>query len=745
MKIPRNNRPQYLIGYGERLTHTTDATSGPPSPKALPYSPQEAAARLAPRLAGTVEALSALPRSACPNDEAVVMVTMHHEFLAKSFFPARLFSEFSLRPVGSRARKLTPEKWGRAPKKPLPETPETIELYVAGKRDRLRDWTRSIRREPHEELTRVEDIRALGELDRSSRIQAPQRSGLAVLEAALHTEGFTPDRLVALFAEHATGAKILDTLALEVPGMIFVPVEMDAAVSQQAAQFAFLRSLKPMPRLRPLPETSPTRSVGQRFQIASPQPLNPSMRIAVIDGGLPANHGLPGVRSFDAINIGPPAPKLLDHGIGVTGACLWGPIDPSAPLPAPYCAIDHYRVLDTNDLTGTDTNAFSVLRRVRDVLETGSYDIFNLSLGPDAPVDDGEVNVWTSTLDDLASDGTRLIVVAAGNNGEDPHPVCRVQAPADGVNCFGIGASDRRHATWKRAAYSAVGPGRRPGVKKPDVIAFGGSHEEAINVLRLRAGGHVLAEEMGTSFAAPIATRTAVGLRSAFGSHLQPLMLKCLLIHTADPREHPENEVGWGHIMPEQEIIECPPGCARVLYQGSLSPRKFLRAKLPVPPGLDGMLTVTATLCYATEVSAADPVNYTNSGVSIKFRPDSSDYNVDPETQRRSTYPATESFFKEGSYATEADMRIRERKWETVLHSTRTMRASGLNEAVFDLHFIPRLGSADHPNPAAIRYAMAITVQSKRHPDIYDRVLAAFPKLQALTPISLPIHHLPSS
>jgi subtilisin family serine protease len=747
MKGPIDRQPRYLIGQGEKLTVTTDAVFGPPGDKVLPYKPDVAAARLRPRLAATVAAVDALPVSACPGNKAVALVTMHHEFLAKSFFPAKLFAEFSLEAIGSRARQILPEAWGKRPKKMSADTvPETIELYVAGRRENLSGWARSLGQSHAEELVRIEDIRPLSALDQT-RVRAVTRTGSQLLEVALHSEGFSMESILAYFSRHVAplGGKVDVGFALETPGLIFVPLEIAAEALAEVARFSFLRTIRPITQLRTFPEAVPTRSAGQRYRLVSPGPLNPAMRIAVIDGGLPSNHGLPGVQHFDALNLGPAAPRYLDHGLGVTGACLWGPIDPGGTLPAPYCSIDHYRVLDQNDVGGAaDRNAFAVLRRVREVVETGSYDIINLSLGPNAPVDDGEVNVWTSTLDDLAADGQRLIVVAAGNNGEDPHPVCRVQAPSDGVNCFGVGASDRRAGAWKRASYSAKGPGRRPGLKKPDILAFGGSHEDALHVLRLRGGGYVLAEEMGTSFSAGLITRTATGVRAAFGSPLQPLTLKCLMVHTADPGIHDETEVGWGHVRPERQIITCPPGTARVVYQGQLNPRKFLRAKLPIPPGLDGEVKITATLCYATPVSAADPINYTNSGVSIRFRPDSTKFNED-ENGKPGAYPATAKFFQEGAYATEADARTLERKWETVLHASHSKRASGLHEPFFDLHFIPRLGAGDHPNPAPIRYAMVITVESKRHPDLYDRVLKAFPKLQALTPIMIPSAPLSSS
>lgn len=749
MKKLVDQRPRYLIGQGEKLTITTNATSGLPGDKKMPYDAATAAARLQPRLVRAVAEVGTLPASACPADKAITLVTMHHEFLAKSYFPAKLFAAHSLEAVGSRSRRLTPVAWGTTPKAakvPSPELPETIELYVSGRRANLDGWMRSLGQSVPEELVRIEDIRPLSALDQT-RIKSAKPAGRQLLEVALHSEGFSTEAILAHFAKHVRplDGKVETGFALETPGLVFVPLEIDAEALAAVGQFSFLRTVRPITRLRVFPESVPTRSVGQRYTLKSPAPLNPAMRVAVIDGGLPDNHGLPGVQHFDAIGLGPPAPRYLDHGLGVTGAFLWGPIDPAGPLPAPYCSVDHYRVLDQDDVgRAADKNAFAVLRRIREVVETGSYDIINLSLGPDAPVDDGEVNVWTSTLDDLAADGLRLIVVAAGNNGEDPHPVCRVQAPADGVNCLGVGSSDRRTKDWKRALYSAKGPGRRPGVKKPDLLAFGGSHEDALHVLRLRSGGHVLVEEMGTSYSAGLISRTATGMRAAFGTPLQPLTLKCLMVHTADPGIHPETEVGWGHVRPEAQIISCEPGTARVVYQGVLQPRKFLRAKLPIPPDLEGDVAITATVCYATKVSAADPINYTNSGVAIRFRPDASKFRED-ENGKPSKTAATAKFFQEDGYATETESRTLERKWETVLHATQTKRASGLHEPFFDLHFIPRLGSADHPSPEAIRYAMVITVQSKRHPDLYDRVLKAFPKLQALTPVMIPAGPLPSS
>lgn len=77
------------------------------------------------------------------------------------------------------------------------------------------------------------------------------------------------------------------------------------------------------------------------------------------------------------------------------------------------------------------------------------------------------------------SSGAVLAAVAVGNTGEMDRASgnARVQVPSDCVNSLGIGAADSSTADWRRAAYSSVGPGRSPGLIKPDVLSFGGGEK----------------------------------------------------------------------------------------------------------------------------------------------------------------------------------------------------------------------------------------------------------------------------
>ncbi|MCE1243651.1 S8 family serine peptidase [Oryzomicrobium sp.] len=179
------------------------------------------------------------------------------------------------------------------------------------------------------------------------------------------------------------------------------------------------------------------------------------------------------------------------------------------------------------------------------------------------------------------------MTVAAGNNGERDKDLGfdRIQVPADSVNALTVGASDRTTSEWARANYSARGPGRSPGRRKPDVLAFGGSGSEYFHVAVSDVAPRI-APNLGTSFASPLALRSAAGVSAFLGDDVHPLTIKALLIHSCEARDglHP-HDIGWGLVPSDlTEIITCGEGVARIIYQGKLNPGKYLRAPVPCLP-----------------------------------------------------------------------------------------------------------------------------------------------------------------
>jgi len=82
-----------------------------------------------------------LPRAACPGDEAVISLTLNPEYIAKSHFPGDLLKHIDIELVGSRSKKITPEK--RSQGREAVET-DTTELFAKGLRSSIRSWSREL-------------------------------------------------------------------------------------------------------------------------------------------------------------------------------------------------------------------------------------------------------------------------------------------------------------------------------------------------------------------------------------------------------------------------------------------------------------------------------------------------------------------------------------------------------------------------------------------------------------------------
>ena len=747
----------YLLGFGERLTEKIAPVKRPVS-KADPYQFTEARDRLASRISMVVREIDNLPGLACPQDECVAAVTLHPAYIAKSFFPLGLFRAVGLEPVGSRPRQIVPEKGARKPtaeqKKEGVQPPSaTADVFVAGKRQAFRRWSQNVKswqptHEGADELIRVEDVRFVAPAERIKPMRSS--SDAPLLEVVLHrSDGHVLDGFRDYMKSLDVSVNLDDRI--EVQGLCFLPVRVPRAVHERMAQFGFLRVAREMPRLRELhpgPSSGLMRSV-KAFAVKMPytEPLNKDVRVAVFDGGIP-NNILPEslVSRKKAKGIGAPAPDSQVHGLGVTSALLFGPLKQGEPAPQPYAAVEHYRVVDTATKQDPQGNYFDVLNRIMDTLRQKPFDFVNLSLGPDLPIEDDEVHVWTASLDEHFSHGKSLVTVAAGNTGDADWDLgnARIQAPADGVNILAVGACDSMDDSWKRAGYSSIGPGRSPGIVKPEIVAFGGCDAAPFLVLDAAKPGFARGI-FGTSFSSPLALRSAIGVRAYLGSVMSPLALKALLIQHGKEGDFDQREVGWGRVPHEiEELVTCPEGAVHVLYQGELEAGRFLRAKIPVPAsGLRGMVLITATFCYATQTDPQDPLNYTRAGLEVAFRPHKGKFN---QTEHgRSKNPSTKSFFTSGGYQSEEVLRRDAHKWEPCMKSSIRVRATSLDDPVFDIHYNARRGGMTDGSARPIPYALVVTVANDS-PDLYNKIAQRYrTMLEPLRPvIQIPIRSFSS-
>ena len=736
-------KERFLFGRGEKLTDHIPykGAFGVGDP---PYTLQEQVERVEKMLEEVIKDIAEIPKDALADGKAVAALTLHPQYVARSGFPDNLLAEYSFRLIGSKPQKIKP-KAGRGSEKE-DGIASTI-LYVAGTEGSFKKLKRSLTSIDEEsilseDIIKIENLESLKPTDRLlGEFDTKENS----LEIIVHFDSAVDLDWEEDFQKYAKKSNIKLDMArsYQSRGLLFLSAEGDKNSVQELAKFSFIRAIRKMPVLRTVSRPQMLRNIGTtRLSIPAERALDETFKVAVFDGGLPGNHpfGLwaKNIEPAGSFRIGDPVPDYLDHGQAVTSALLFGSVQPGT-LERPFAEVDHYRVLG-DELT--DGSLYEVMLYIDNILSQTNYPLVSFSIGPALIAGDEEVTAWTSMLDDHLGDGDILAAVAVGNFGDRPWPHSRIQVPSDSVNALAIGASDSQNhlSGWSRAPYSSIGPGRSPGLVKPDLLAFGGCEKDKFKFI---FPGPVIAEDCGTSFATPSVIRLAAGLRAYFGNTLTTPAIRSLLVHSAEDSGHPLEEVGWGMVNSDiRKITVCEDGEIKVLYTGKLEPGKVLRAPIPLPEGeLSGDITIKATFCYTCTTDPHTPGEYTRAGLDVKFRPHKNKF--DPKQRKKDPrFPATDSFFGRHTKSNEQELRTDAHKWDTVRSATINKRAKSLLDPVFDIHYIAREpGNSDSPRRAPkISYALVVTVRAKKIPDLYEKVQARYSELVAIQPkIQIPI------
>lgn len=711
-------KTNYLIGKAEELTRITPPPKMDPQSRDI-YTVQEVIERLRPQLNQVGAELLTLDEKQCPRGYGVARMTLHPSYIAKGHFPKRLLRDMGVRSIGSQAAEVMPDKWMR---KGAPEKSPSTSIFIAGKIDNIVAYGQKLG-EFNDGSYAVEDLMKVWSFETisaSSKLKENASSKPGYFEIGVQfIPGSTTEfikKSVVSYA-HELGFETKENLSLEVSNLWFLPIIGDVNKAIDIAKHAFVRVVRPMASLRsfrPLVRSMPGSS---KAKLTTAPPIASDVRVAILDGGLPEQHALGAwlneYRLSDPTSMD--HPDGPDHGLWVTSAYLFGPLSHENEASRPYSYVDHHRILDREISQEDPLELYRTLTHIEDILISRQYEFINISLGPDLPIDDDEIHPWTSLIDSYLADGETFLTIAAGNNGEGDQllGLDRIQVPSDSVNAIAVGASDSVGANWKKATYSASGPGRAPGRVKPDLLAFGGSHNEYFHVLNSGLFPE-LVPQRGTSFAAPYLLRKAVGIRAVFGHSISPLAIKALLINSAQTNSQDQSQVGWGSVSDEVEtLIQSPDGVAKILYQGELTPGKYLRVPVPVPKsGIKGMVKIKATCCFSTQVDPQDTSMYTKAGVEISWIP--------KEGKKK------EPFFQQVKKATEAELRRDAAKWESVLHAEKPKNGRILDNPAFEIHYMARSSGASVNGADSIKYAFVVTLEAPKHPEVFTDILDAY-------------------
>ena len=288
MSQPNDPRP-ILVG-GERLILDVDQVNSGGGDKYHPMTAKAAASMLAPMVTELTDRFSQLPQEAL-GTARYFQTTLLPNYLAASHFPAQLLAAAGLVAVGSRAAPGTYETATKS------EPTTTKSLIVAGPSEgaaRLSDIIESAgtggksQRNAFEQLREISEIRmannteVLGTTPHDADVWEAVLNPLGIDQSGdlVATDDETFEKWISWIAN--LGGQVVDSYRRTEAGLTFVPVRMDAEGVHQASQFNPLRSLRPMPVLRPLPTTflrvTPAHSATARRDSARGHPHDRRLR-----------------------------------------------------------------------------------------------------------------------------------------------------------------------------------------------------------------------------------------------------------------------------------------------------------------------------------------------------------------------------------------------------------------------------------------------------------------------------------
>ncbi|MHA3771639.1 S8 family peptidase [Verrucomicrobiota bacterium sgz303538] len=307
------------------------------------------------------------------------------------------------------------------------------------------------------------------------------------------------------------------------------------------------------------------------------------------------------------------------HGTFVAGLIVWGhQLNPAVPEITEHpCRILDVHVLPNANPTFGPVGYISEAELLQDLEQcltqhSNEVKVWNLSLGSDEICSLDSFSDFAIQLDNLQERFGVTFVIAAGNYGraplfryprkEDELGEGRITSPADsvlGITVGSISQIDHPSTGTRRgepSPFSRHGPGPNY-IIKPDLVHFGGnvgsdlSYPLGVTSLTPEPG---IAEDIGTSFAAPLISRQLAYVHHKITPSPSPTLAKAILTHNArDVRtrsrvqDREDHFIGFGTPLDIDRALECTPWMITLVFDEVLRPGYFLEwDNFPYPDSL---------------------------------------------------------------------------------------------------------------------------------------------------------------
>ena len=314
-----------------------------------------------------------------------------------------------------------------------------------------------------------------------------------------------------------------------------------------------------------------------------------------------------------------------------------------------YCAVDGVRMFEAVVVPDFKNNKIymeDILDDVRRTIEQHrDIKVWTMSIGTSTECSMDRFSVFGMALDNIEDENGVLIIKSAGNSSAFLRgmPNERIAESADTVRSVVVGSIAGDKGSYDKAEigmpspFTRIGPGPES-IIKPDLVAYGGNAGVDPNgkmtqtgVYTIDAAGSIV-RTIGTSFSTPWVARVASELEFLLKEDFDPLLIKALLVHSADypagnKLKMNEKSTYMGFGMPR--------GAADILYNSESEITLIIRETLPKGSfiemldfpfpqslaGTDGFFhgEIKVTLATNPVLKTSEGPEYCQSNLNIQF------------------------------------------------------------------------------------------------------------------------------
>ncbi|WP_158524135.1 S8 family peptidase [Clostridium perfringens] len=695
-------------------------------------------------------------------DDIVINMKMRLDRSSKSDHPYSFMRECNLNQVGT--RKWTKTVKSNRGKKDKDEIKIGKDIFVSITKDNLNNLLKEIENDKLDEKNK-DVIRSIENiyLDKHESILDTfnEHWENGRIEVVLHhiknKEAEIIEKFKKLVRKYYGNCNSMKIKQYE-DGPIFISLIVNREALLKIKEFNVIRSIQPL-NFRSVAGLLDEESLGIKAETYNIEleknNFIPDVKLGIFDGGVTSNHYI-----FDKYVIEHNLTKAekkeddLNHGNAVISSALFGDIKKfgeNIKLPTPTVMVESFRVFPLED-DSQDIDLYEVIDHIENTVKIRpDIKVFNLSFGPEGPIEDDVISRFTYAIDRLCCDGERIFIVAVGNTGDTLDGIGRIQVPSDSVNCLGVGSYCYRNGKKEPASYSSYGDGREGAKIKPDILEYGGDDETRMHFIGSNKGEKLYS--CGTSFSAPIVARKFAEILE-YTPIKNILTAKALIIHSAENKKNKPNKyLGNGYVLNSyEEMFECTDNKITVTFEGELLKAKRTIINIPFIENLDfnGRVSIKWTLCTATSVNPKDSDDYTDLCIEDSFIPNCDKFTFTYPLNKRtkvldvvlnkeeaenlidlgwnkSKSPKTKT--TKYNYASEQERR-KDFKWDTVVKRfSGRMKYSDVKSPRIELHAISR--DREDIKEERVKYSLIVTVEYiKCEEDVYTKIAQKYSRLE---------------